>query len=252
MIVKINGENYEALSIQPRAKDSAWDNRESRAITLEMTYAEAMALFVNDITWSTESTYMNEEGVENTIVADFSEFALAGPVTDNRDGTITVKMGKYLPDELMLIPLAESPKDHKQATVWRNAIETAMQTIEDDQVALAAAPLYPLWEVLVAANTAVEAGFRFYHEGRLYKAVSAHTLSPEWVPGNGTESLYYRIDEAHTGTLEDPIPYDGNMALTAGLYYSQNGMIYLCDRDTGVPVYNALNDLVGIYVQVVS
>ena len=52
--------------------------------------------------------------------------------------------------------------------------------------------------------------------------------------------------------MEDPIPYNGNMELTAGLYYSQDGVIYLCNRDTGIPVYNALADLVGNYVEVVQ
>ena len=45
-------------------------------------------------------------------------------------------------------------------------------------------------------------------------------------------------------------PYDGNMELFAGLYYVQNGVTYLCNRNTGQPVYNALADLVGLYVEV--
>lgn len=69
-----------------------------------------------------------------------------------------------------------------------------------------------------------------------------------WLPGTGTESLYTRIDEQHDGTKYDPIPYSGNMALEAGKYYSQGGKTYLCNRDTGNPVYNALADLVGLYV----
>ena len=40
------------------------------------------------------------------------------------------------------------------------------------------------------------------------------------------------------------------MALEAGLYYTQGGVVYLCNRDTGQPVYNALDELVGIYVEV--
>lgn len=32
-------------------------------------------------------------------------------------------------------------------------------------------------------------------------------------------------------------------------YYSQGGVTYLCSRDTGNPVYHALRDLVGIYVE---
>ena len=57
------------------------------------------------------------------------------------------------------------------------------------------------------------------------------------------------ICESHDGTLEDPIPYDGNMALENGKYYMQDGVIYKCVRDTVNPVYNALNELIGIYVE---
>jgi hypothetical protein len=57
---------------------------------------------------------------------------------------------------------------------------------------------------------------------------------------------------ADLGTLENPIPYEGNMELDEGRYYSQDGVVYLCTRSTGVPVYNALKDLVGIYVSVVE
>ena len=55
---------------------------------------------------------------------------------------------------------------------------------------------------------------------------------------------------AHSGTQDDPIPYNGNMALTEGLYYTQSGVTYLCNRSTGQPVYNALAELVGLYVEV--
>ena len=58
------------------------------------------------------------------------------------------------------------------------------------------------------------------------------------------------IDETHAGTQEDPIPYSGNMELENGKYYSQDGVIYLCNRDTEIPVYQELKDLVGLYVTV--
>ena len=48
--------------------------------------------------------------------------------------------------------------------------------------------------------------------------------------------------------MTDPIPYNGNMALEAGKYYSQSGAVYLCTRDTVNPVYSGLADLVGLYV----
>lgn len=62
-------------------------------------------------------------------------------------------------------------------------------------------------------------------------------------------SLWEQICEAHDGTKYDPIPYDGNMALEAGKYYSQSGKTYLGNRDTGIAVYQSLADLVGVYVE---
>lgn len=119
----------------------------------------------------------------------------------------------------------------------------------DDNTALRMREFYPDWEDMI--GQAVEkAGFRFKHDGNLYKTIPAnHTFQADWVPGVGTESLYTRIDETHEGTLSDPIPYSGNMALEAGKYYSQSGAVYLCTRDTVNPVYNALSDLVGLYVE---
>ena len=40
------------------------------------------------------------------------------------------------------------------------------------------------------------------------------------------------------------------MELTAGLYYTQDGVKYICTRDSGNPVYHALKDLVGLYVEI--
>lgn len=65
-----------------------------------------------------------------------------------------------------------------------------------------------------------------------------------------TLTLYERIDEEHSGTVDDPLRYDGNMALEDGKYYTEGGVLYLCNRDTVNPVYNALADLVGVYVEV--
>lgn len=252
MNIKVNNTVYPVITIESRLNDPAWKKRDSKAITLSMTYAEAMDLFVNDVNWKMETTEYNDKGEINTYYADMSSYAIAGPVTDNRDGTVTVKMGRYLQDEIMMIPLVEVPESHKVAKVWREAIESAMQSIEDDQVARVAAPLYPTWDNLVALGTAVEVGFRLSHEGELYKVLQAHTLSTAWVPGMGTESLYARIDETHAGTAADPIPYNGNMELVNGLYYVQDGVVYKCIRNTSQPIYHALSSLIGLYVEVVE
>lgn len=100
--IKINGTLYHA-TISGRVMDTEWENRESKAITLEMDYATASALFVDGLAWSIvqerEEPVIDENGEQTgtetkTDVYDNSEYSLAGDITDHRDGTVTCKMGK--------------------------------------------------------------------------------------------------------------------------------------------------------------
>jgi hypothetical protein len=138
----------------------------------------------------------------------------------------------------------------EKARKMRPIIEQAVQSLPDND-ALKTVSLYPVWEKLCKQSvTADKAGYKFSHNGILYKTRQpGYTFVSHYVPGAGTESLFERIVETHTGTLDDPIPYSGNMALESGKYYTQDGVVYLCIRDTGNPVYHALADLVGIYVE---
>lgn len=148
--------------------------------------------------------------------------------------------------------VAERTRPLTESEVTRLLIAQQINTMEvDDNTALRMAEFYPEWNGLIG-QTVDKAGFRFTCGGKLYKTIPAnHTFQADWVPGTGTESIYTRIDETHAGTLADPIPYDGNMALESGKYYIQNFVIYLCTRDTVNPVYNPLAELVGLYVETV-
>lgn len=99
--IKINETLYPA-TISGKVQDKDWDNRESKAITLEMDYETAKSLFVDGLAWSIvqqeevpvlgvngeqTGTEMQETEFDN------SEYCLAGDITDHRDGRITVKMG---------------------------------------------------------------------------------------------------------------------------------------------------------------
>ena len=114
----------------------------------------------------------------------------------------------------------------------------------DDQTALRMAAFYPEW----AAGAAYTVGHKVRRDGKLWRVVQAHTSQAGWEPENAA-SLWEQINETHAGTMDDPIPYSGNMALTSGLYYMQDWVIYKCTRDTGNPVYHALSELVGLYVE---
>lgn len=117
----------------------------------------------------------------------------------------------------------------------------------DDQTAVRMTAFYPEW----VSGQSYTAGYKVQHNGRLWRCIQAHTSQDSWAPSTDTASLWERIDETHTGDQYDPIPYEGNMALTAGLYYTHGGVTYLCNRDTGIAVYNALSELVGLYVEAI-
>ena len=135
-----------------------------------------------------------------------------------------------------------------KAKQLRKLIEQLAVTL-DDETALTGVELFPMWTI----GMAYAVDDRVQHGGTLYKCVQAHTSQADWAPGEtGTESLWEEICESHAGTKDDPIPYSGNMALENGKYYTQDGVLYLCNRDTGNPVYHPLSALVGLYVTVVE
>lgn len=115
----------------------------------------------------------------------------------------------------------------------------------DDNTALRMVEFYPEW----SAGQAYTAGYKAHRGGKLWRCLQAHTAQTGWEPENAA-SLWTEICESHDGTKYDPIPYNGNMALQSGKYYTQNNILYLCNRSTGQPVYNALAELVGLYVEV--
>ena len=142
----------------------------------------------------------------------------------------------------------------------RPYIAEAAQSITDEK-GLKAKALYPRWEALVEkGSVTAEAGYRFTHNGDLYKCVNSNpTFQSDWVPGNGTAALYVRIDDAHAGTLDDPIPAARSMEYTYGRYYSdsEDGKVYLCTRtgeaDGGtVTLHYMPHELVGLYFQGVT
>ena len=142
----------------------------------------------------------------------------------------------------------------------RPYIEEAAQSLSDAD-GLKAKALYPRWEKLVQlGSVTAEAGYRFTHNGDLYKCVNANpTFQSDWVPGVGTAALYVRVDDAHAGTLADPITAARSMEYVYGLHYAdpEDGKVYLCTRtgeaDGGTITLHYLpHELVGLYFQEVT
>lgn len=145
-------------------------------------------------------------------------------------------------------PLSASEVD---SLIAENQRKSQIQSLAvDDATAVRMRDFYPAWHDLIGQTASV--GMKFTHEGELYEVNQEHTYQADWIPGQGTESMYRLIPELYEGDEYDPIPYKGNMALESGKYYTQDDVMYKCVRDTGNPVYNALKDLVGLYVEAVD
>lgn len=119
-----------------------------------------------------------------------------------------------------------------------------------DEQSLQFKDLYPEWATFIGKS--LDAGFKLLYQDKLYKVKQAITTVLENQPPSvDTAALYEEINEKNAGTLEDPIPYNNNMELFEGKYYSQNGVTYKCTRNTEQAVYHDLSALVGIYVETV-
>ena len=132
----------------------------------------------------------------------------------------------------------------QKALALRALIEKAAVSLSDTD-ALDGVELFPAW----AVGLSYAAGERLRYVDKLYRVLQAHTSQADWTP-DSTPSLYAEVEKPGQGdTPDDPIPYSGNMELFEGKYYSQDSVTYLCTRSTGIPVYNDLKDLIGLYVE---
>lgn len=114
--VKINDTEYPATVDGDRA-DRSWGDRDTKTIYLTMSHDAVAALLTNGTPWSIvmreQRDVLDENGMltgqteEVVTEYDNSEYSLAGDITDYRDGTVSVKMGKPTETETLRAQLAE-------------------------------------------------------------------------------------------------------------------------------------------------
>lgn len=145
-----------------------------------------------------------------------------------------------------LARIKERSRPLTESEVLSMLLSQRVQEIEvDDNTALRMTDFYPEWE----PGKDYPVGYKLTRNGKLYKVIQAHQSQAGWEPEN-VPAMFTEINETHDGTMQDPIPYSGNMALEQGKYYFQDEEIYICTRDTVNPVYHALSELIGLYVAI--
>ena len=218
--VKINSVNYPA-EIYGHVRDRDWDGRESKVIVLALTIQEALALFTDNVQWSI---------VYGTQTIPQDDFIIAGPITDNRNGTVSVRMGKPTAVEVSSV-ITGGAVDLPTAYAMRAVIEESVASL-DDETAATAPSLFKAW---VAGEEVVPGDRRYYPPtGKLYKVREGqgHVTQADWTQ-DLTPALWAVLgDPGEAGTIDDPITAARGMEYEYGLYYKdpEDGKTYLCER----------------------
>lgn len=245
--IKVNNTEYPAV-VNGVYNDRTWDGRDTKTVTLTMTAAEAAALLPDNTPWSIVQRDMVDvldehgqpTGETKEVVNEYdnSEYSLAGDITDHRDGTVSIKMGKPTEAEnasSVVIALTGEVVTVARAAELRPMIEAAATSLPDGEAA-AAVELFPKW--IEHIGEAVIPGQRMSDTDdsgvlRLYKVREGkgHTTQADWAP-HLTPAMWVVIDVVHAGTIEDPIPASRGMEYEYGKYYldSEDGNTYLCQR----------------------
>lgn len=124
--------------------------------------------------------------------------------------------------------------------------EISCDTNTDEQ-ALAVKVLYPEWAEIPEGETLKE-GKRVNHEGVLYKVNTTHDKQSTWNPKDS--NLFTPIDEAHKGTIDDPIPWVSGMVSEQGKYYIDEGVTYYCKESSINGLYGQPKDLARYFTEV--
>ena len=167
------------------------------------------------------------------------------------------KLNDLLASDEWSWPEEEAPTesaDFIQVAAVRNlmtATKAGIQTMAlTDEEALKVKDMYPEWSEFI--NQSLTQGMKVQHGDKLYKVLqNVNPVLEIYPPGaQGTEALYAVIVESHAGTLEDPIPYEQNMLMEKGKYYTQYGVVYECILTTLTGYPNDLKDMPTIAIPV--
>lgn len=245
--IKVGGQEYPATLIY-NYKDRNWDMRETQTVQLTMPYAQAAVLLTTSTPWFNvtreQRDVLDENGMltgqteEVVTEEDMSAYSLAGDITDHRDGTVSIKMGKPTEAENAVgavVALTGEVVTMARAAELRPVIEQASASLSDGEAAKSP-ELFPRWADHIGET--VKPGDRrsdmdesgVLHVYRVNKG-QGHTTQENWPP-HSTPAVWTIINVDHAGTQDDPIPAARGMEYTYGLYYKdpEDTKLYKCER----------------------
>lgn len=245
--IKVNNTEYPA-AVNGNLVDRNWNGRDTKTIYLTMSYDAVVALLPDNTPWSIvqreTQDVLDEQGnptgeTEEVVNEwDNSMYSLSGAITDHRNGTVSIKMGKPTETEnakATVTALAGAPVTYARAVELRPIIEQAAVSLSDGEAAKSP-ELFPRWADHIGET--VKPGDRrsdtdesgVLHVYRVNKG-QGHTTQENWPP-HSTPAMWTIINVDHAGTQDDPIPAARGMEYEYGLYYKdpEDTKLYLCER----------------------
>lgn len=153
-------------------------------------------------------------------------------------------------------PIEEEQEKMLQTMMTKSFRSNYLSTLSDSE-AVKIPYCYPQWETYIGLPLSKLDSHgnpnRIGYKGELWEVrMDISVVLEDQYPSTNTASLYKRIDNEHSGTIDDPIPYDMNMEVYEGKYYIENAIVYKCIRSSGQPLYNTCANLVSIYFEIVK
>ena len=224
-------------------------------VTADADYDKAASLFVDGAVWSIVD---DETQQEYTV---WNSYTVAGPITDGRDGTVTVKMGKENTKEQDLEDsLAEANEATKTAKSYTTMIVGASVNNEEEAAAarrqvelmytsadltvdqrITNRNLAPLWEAgehnvgeVFVTKPGDGLGAEWDQVWEVHQAYN-NEINPDIVPGDNSWYTFNKPYHGRTPETARPfIPVQGShdMYRTGEYMIFTDGLIYKCKQDT--------------------
>lgn len=133
----------------------------------------------------------------------------------------------------------------------KEVVSFAVRNVElSDEQALKVSEFYPVWQLEIE-----------YIEGKivrgkgddplLYRCRQNHISDEVNQPGIHTSAIWEVINVDQSGMIDDPIPAVANMQYYKDQYYLEDDVLYLCTRDSEIPLAYLPSQLIGHYFEVV-
>lgn len=196
MKLRVNEKEFPLLSARAATEELKGFRRDVISLTIEATYAEAAAEFADGATF-----VVVDDSVTPAEEFEYTDHTMAGAITDNRDGTVTAKMGKANTAEqdaleakneaekqiqkvsmdLVILAGKSLSGESNEISDLRKAFEAACSKLSDADM-LIAPSLAPSWDI---GQNIAQGERRYYRPNdTLHKALKPHVSSFENGPGN--------------------------------------------------------------------